>query len=69
VNKNHWNSIARELFIKSHKRFFRTPKQCREKWTNHLDPSKIHTEWKVSEDLILLNTIKKKGKRWSLAVK
>lgn len=36
---------------------------------NHLDPSKIHTEWTPSEDFILLSTIKKRGKRWSLAVK
>lgn len=36
---------------------------------NHLDPSKIRTSWTLSEDLTLLNTIKKKGKKWSLAVK
>ncbi len=36
---------------------------------NHLDPSKIRTAWTQAEDLILLNTIKKKGKKWSIAVK
>lgn len=67
--KNRWNYIARELFVKSGKRFFRNPKQCRERWMNHLDPEKVRTEWTVTEDLVLLNAIKKKGKRWSLAVK
>lgn len=36
---------------------------------NHLDPSKIHSEWTATEDLTLLNCIKKKGKRWSVAMK
>jgi hypothetical protein len=36
---------------------------------NHIDPSKVHTKWTISEDLVLLHTIKRYGKRWSLAVK
>ena len=36
---------------------------------NHLDPSKIHSERTATEDLTLLNCIKKKGKRWSVAMK
>lgn len=36
---------------------------------NHLDPNKLHTEWTAAEDLILLNCIKNKGKKWSSAVK
>lgn len=36
---------------------------------NHLDPVKLHSEWTISEDLVLLNTIKKKGKKWSFAAK
>jgi transcriptional activator Myb len=67
--KNRWNYIARELFVRSGKRFFRNPKQCRERWMNHLDPKKVHSEWTAMEDLVMLTTIKKKGKRWSLAVK
>lgn len=67
--KNRWNWIARELFVRSGKQFFRNPKQCRERWMNHLDPTKIRSEWTASEDLVLLSTIKRKGKRWSLAVR
>jgi hypothetical protein len=36
---------------------------------NYLDPIKIHSEWTPAEDLALLTTIRKKGKRWSLAVR
>jgi predicted HNH restriction endonuclease len=36
---------------------------------NHLDPSKVHSEWTADEDLVLLTTIRKRGKRWSLAVR
>jgi hypothetical protein len=36
---------------------------------NHLDPSKIRTEWTPAEDLTLLSVIKKKGKKWSLVAK
>lgn len=36
---------------------------------NHLDPAKLHSEWTISEDIVLLTTIKKKGKKWSLVAK
>lgn len=36
---------------------------------NHLDPSKIHTDWELSEDISLLECIKKHGHKWSFAVK
>lgn len=41
--KNKWNEIAKDLFIRSDKKFFRTAKQCREHWINHLDPVPIRS--------------------------
>lgn len=38
--KNRWNEVAKLLFYDSNKKFFRTAKQCRERWNNYLDPSK-----------------------------
>lgn len=67
--RNKWNSIARELWVRSGKRFYRNPKQCREHWMNHLDPAKRHSEWTPSEDLILLNTVRTTGRKWSQAVR
>ena len=38
---NKWNEFARQLYEHSERRFLRTGKQCRERWLNHLDPSKV----------------------------
>lgn len=35
-----WNEIAKSLFVTSNKQYLRASKQCRERWLNHLDPSK-----------------------------
>jgi hypothetical protein len=67
--KNKWNSIARELYITSDKKFIKTPKQCRERWLNYLDPSKVHSPWANQEDLALLTSIRDHGKRWAYTVK
>jgi transcription initiation factor IIE alpha subunit len=67
--RNKWNSIARELYILSEKKFIKTPKQCRERWLNYLDPSKVHSPWAFQEDLILLSSIRDNGKRWAYTVK
>jgi hypothetical protein len=39
-SKYKWSELAKELYIASERSFFRTPKQCRERWLNHLDPVK-----------------------------
>lgn len=36
---------------------------------NHLDPSKRKTEWTPAEDLVLLESVRLRGKKWSLAVR
>lgn len=43
----------------------RTPKQCRERWHNHLDPSINKGPWKFNEDLILARKQKELGNRWA----
>ncbi|OMJ82644.1 hypothetical protein SteCoe_16627 [Stentor coeruleus] len=66
INENqakNWIKISIEL----KKRFsiHRLPKQCRERWFNHLGPKKSQTPWSESEiDLVfkLQNTL---GNRWS----
>lgn len=37
---NKWSEVARLFYEKSGQKYFRTGKQCREHWMNHLDPSK-----------------------------
>jgi hypothetical protein len=64
-NHKKWNFIAKELFVKSNKKFFKTPKQCRERWLNHLDPTKKKGEWTLQEDLVILREGKKPKRRWT----
>ena len=63
--KNKWNEIAKELFIRSGKKYFRTAKQCREYWINHLDPVPVRRNWTALEDFNLIEAVKELGKKWS----
>ena len=62
---NHWREIALELHSRSGSSQFRQSKQCRERWTNHLDPSLKKGSWTNREDVILLKEFLVKGKKWS----
>jgi hypothetical protein len=53
------------LYIESNREYFRTPKQCRERWLNHLDPKKSKDEWELKEDYILISHVRSKGKKWA----
>jgi hypothetical protein len=43
----------------------RNGKQCRERWTNHLNKSIDKSSWKPWEDIIIIKEHEKKGNRWS----
>lgn len=43
----------------------RTGKQCRERWYNHLNPNIKKDAWSLEEDLIIVQSHKKIGSRWS----
>lgn len=47
----------------------RSPKQCRERWFNHLDPNIISKPWTSEEDALIFNSISKYGKKWSIIAK
>lgn len=53
-----WNLVASELNT-------RTPKQCRERWHNHLDPSIEKGPWTPEEDQILAEKQVKLGNKWA----
>lgn len=40
-----WSDLGKALYIESGRKYFRTAKQCRERWLNHLDPSKLKKYW------------------------
>jgi hypothetical protein len=43
----------------------RTGKQCRERWTNHLDPSLNRDQWTPQEDAVLLFQQQAQGNCWA----
>jgi hypothetical protein len=43
----------------------RTPKQCRERWTNHLDPSITNGHWTEGEDYVIFKVHEIVGNQWA----
>ncbi|CEL92647.1 unnamed protein product [Vitrella brassicaformis CCMP3155] len=58
-----WSSIAKML--NERLGTYRLGKQCRERWTNHLDPTITRTEWTEEEDALLLAEQESIGNKWS----
>ena len=44
----------------------RTERQCKERFSNYLDPSLTNSEWKLEEDLNLYNQVTTIGMKWAL---
>ncbi len=59
-----WSQISKELFLRGEQNSYKSSRNCRERWFNHIDPS-IVKSWSTEEDLILLRSIKSDGKKWS----
>ena len=62
VKKNgptQWPRLAEILKVRS-------PKQCRERWFNHLDPNISKDSWSREEDLIILEQHQTIGPKWSV---
>lgn len=44
----------------------RNPRQCRERWTNYLNPNLNHGEWTDEEDKIILEKRETYGAKWAV---
>lgn len=53
-----WGHLARQLTN-------RTPKQCRERWNNQLNPNINKGPWTQEEDIILAEKQRQLGNRWA----
>jgi hypothetical protein len=42
----------------------RNARQCRERWTNYVNPNLVKNEWTEAEDEILLQTYQEVGPKW-----
>ncbi|CAD8096872.1 unnamed protein product [Paramecium sonneborni] len=58
-----WSQISQELNQNSS--VYRSSKQCRERWLNHLNPKISKEPWTDEEDIKLLQTVKEIGRRWA----
>ncbi|OHS95045.1 Myb-like DNA-binding domain containing protein [Tritrichomonas foetus] len=47
----------------------RSPKQCRERWFNHLNPNVLKSAWSYQEDSIIFMQYNLHGPKWSLIAK
>lgn len=57
-NQSKWNLIAKCVPGK-------TPKQCRDRWANYLQPSLKFEPWTKEEEELLLSLVSKNGTHWS----
>ena len=60
--KPNWRAIS--IIMKT-----RTPRQCRERYQNYLNPSLDHENWTPDEDQLILEKFKEHGPKWNLIAK
>lgn len=53
-----WNEIAAHMH-------HRTPRQCRDRWNHYISPHADNSEWKESEDALIIQQLKTYGKQWT----
>jgi hypothetical protein len=47
----------------------RSPKQCRERWMNHLNPAVVSAPWTLDEDMVIFENVQQLGPKWSFLSK
>jgi len=63
VGPKRWSAIARKL------KTGRNSKQCRERWSNQINPALVRSRWLPEEDQTILKAHKTLGNRWALIAK
>ncbi|CAD8126339.1 unnamed protein product [Paramecium sonneborni] len=58
-----WSLISNELNL--HNKNYRSSKQCRERWLNHINPKIKKDPWNDDEDFKLLNFVLEHGRKWA----
>lgn len=56
-----WEQISVSMKQAGHRK---APKQCRDRWINHLDPSLIRNDWRVEDNMQLIELHQKLGSHW-----
>ena len=64
--KQKWAFISRKINDQLHSgNLIRKPRQCKQRWANHLDPEILKDEWNMEEDIKLLEEQFRVGNKWS----
>jgi hypothetical protein len=58
LGADNWRQVAAEMEG-------RTPRQCRERWMNYVNPKIMNNQWSETEDEILLKTHREIGPKWA----
>lgn len=56
-----WEKVASKM---RNACYSKSPKQCRERWLQHLDPSLTNLKWSPEENKLLLDLQKTNGNKW-----
>ena len=56
-----WEQISALMKQAGHRK---APKQCRDRWVNHLDPSLIRNDWRTEDNVQLIELHQKLGSHW-----
>jgi hypothetical protein len=59
IGADNWRAVA--LHIPG-----RTPRQCRERWTNYVNPGLTGAQWTDAEDEAILKSVREIGFKWSV---
>lgn len=60
-NPNFWEHIALQM---QNAGYYKTPKQCRERWGQHLDPTLSTQKWTADDNRQLLSLQARHGNKW-----
>ncbi|KAM3143900.1 hypothetical protein pb186bvf_003951 [Paramecium bursaria] len=63
--KKKWRLIANQFNILNENGETRSPKQCRERWSNKLDPQINRDQWSVQEEIYFIQLLLQFGKKWA----
>lgn len=64
-----WKGIANELNMRNPSKVYRSAKQCRERWNNHVNPEVDRGPWTPEQDSKLVSAFLEIGKKWSQIAK
>lgn len=61
-----WLEISQVIYLENTgaDKAYRSGKQCRERWTSHLEPGLKKGFWELEEDLEIMELFKRMGKKW-----